>query len=89
MSLDLMDSPRWNLKHSAARAIAEATTSLSEGYDGIAEDQAAVLWPGLRKAVDGKTWEGKEVVVEAFAKFADKIRPGEFRDKIAPEVVKV
>jgi proteasome component ECM29 len=89
LSLELLDSPRWNLKHSAARSVAEATTVLSSGYDGMTEDQATIIWPALRKALDGKTWEGKEVVVEAFAKFADKLRTGEFRSKIAPDVVKV
>jgi proteasome component ECM29 len=89
MSTDLLDSPRWNLKHSAARSVAEATTVLSGGYDGVTEDQAVIVWPALRKALDGKTWEGKEVVVEAFAQFAEKLRSGDFKQKIAPEVVKV
>lgn len=89
LCLDLMDSPKWNLKHSAARSVADATTILAAGYDGIAEDQAEVIWPALKKALDGKTWEGKEVVIDAFAKFADKIRPGALKRKIAPEVAKV
>jgi proteasome component ECM29 len=89
LCLDLMDSPKWNLKHSAARSVADATTILAGGYDGIAEDQAEVIWPALKKALDGKTWEGKEVVVEAFAKFADTIRSGVLKSKIAPDVAKV
>jgi proteasome component ECM29 len=89
MSLELLDSPRWNLKHSAARSVTEATTILSSGYDGISQDQATIIWPALRKALEGKTWEGKEVVVEAFAKFASTIKPGDFRTKITPDVVKV
>lgn len=89
MSIDLLDSPRWNLKHSAARAVAEATTVLSGGYDGISEDQAVIIWPALGKALDGKTWEGKEVVVEAFAKFAEKARKGDFINTVAPQMAKV
>jgi proteasome component ECM29 len=88
MSEELLDSPRWNLKHSAARSVAEATTVLSNGYDGISEDQAAIVWPVLRLALGGKTWEGKEVVVEAFAKFAEKVKTGDFRSKIGPEAAK-
>jgi proteasome component ECM29 len=89
MSIDLLDSPRWNLKHSAARAVAEAIVILGSGYDGISEDQAAIMWPALRKALDGKTWEGKEVIIEAFAEFAEKIKKGDFRNKITSDVVKV
>ncbi|KIW03221.1 uncharacterized protein PV09_05445 [Verruconis gallopava] len=89
MSLELLDSPRWNLKHSAARSVAEATTALSSGYDGISEDQAALLWPALRKSLEGKTWDGKEEIVGAFARFSESVKPGKFRDGITSDIIKI
>jgi proteasome component ECM29 len=32
---------------------------------------AATLWPSLERALSGKTWDGKEVVLYAFAKFVE------------------
>jgi proteasome component ECM29 len=89
LALQLLDSPRWNLKHAAARAVSAATDALASGIDGIPKDQAEVLWPTLRKALDGKTWDGKEVVVQAFARFAETVKKDAFRDKITSEVIKV
>jgi proteasome component ECM29 len=89
LAVQLLDSPRWNLKHAAARAVAAATEALASGIDGIPKAQAEVIWPALRKALDGKTWNGKEVVVEAFAEFAKSVKDEEVRSKINAEVVKV
>ncbi|KAL8631653.1 hypothetical protein Q9189_002659 [Teloschistes chrysophthalmus] len=67
LALQYLDSPRWSLKHTAAFAIAEAINATG---DGINDSIAQIIWPGLQKAVDGKTWEGKERVLQAFVKFA-------------------
>jgi proteasome component ECM29 len=34
--------------------------------------QATAIWPTLEKALSGKTWDGKEAVVDAFARFVKK-----------------
>ncbi|KAL3457771.1 proteasome stabiliser-domain-containing protein [Aspergillus heterothallicus] len=47
-----LDSARWAIKHTAALAIADAINEY--------------LWPVLERALAGKTWEGKEKVLEAF-----------------------
>lgn len=62
-----LDSPRWAIKHTAARAIAQAVLSLDAEID---LPTAQLVWPVLEKALSGKTWEGKEVVLKALVKFA-------------------
>ena len=67
LAVRYLDSPRWSLKHTAAFSIAEAVNATGEDINGSV---AQVIWPGLEKAVDGKTWEGKERVLQAFVKFS-------------------
>ncbi|KAL8713530.1 MAG: hypothetical protein Q9220_002392 [cf. Caloplaca sp. 1 TL-2023] len=67
LALQYLDSPRWSLKHTAAFAIAGAIKATG---DDIGDSIAKAIWPGIQKAVDGKTWEGKEKILEAFVKFA-------------------
>lgn len=62
-----LDSARWAIKHTAARAIAQAVLSLQTEVD---LPTALLVWPALEKALSGKTWEGKEVVLTALVKFA-------------------
>jgi proteasome component ECM29 len=64
---DNLDSARWAIKHTAARAIAQAVLSLETDID---LPTAQLVWPALEKALSGKTWEGKEVVLTALVKFA-------------------
>jgi proteasome component ECM29 len=64
---DNLDSARWAIKHTAARAIAQAVLSLETDID---LPTAQLVWPTLEKALSGKTWEGKEVVLTALVKFA-------------------
>jgi len=33
---------------------------------------AKIVWPVLDKALSGKSWEGKEVVLEAFVRFVER-----------------
>ncbi|KAL8703606.1 MAG: hypothetical protein Q9201_003205 [Fulgogasparrea decipioides] len=67
LAMQYLGSPRWSLKHTAAFAVAEATNATG---DEINDSFAQIIWPGLQKAVDGKTWEGKERILEAFVRFA-------------------
>lgn len=62
-----LDSARWAIKHTAARAIAQAVLSLEAEIDLTT---AQLVWPVLEKALSGKTWEGKEVLLTALVKFA-------------------
>ncbi|OQO09014.1 hypothetical protein B0A48_05905 [Cryoendolithus antarcticus] len=64
-----LDSAQWVLKQTAARTVADAVMSIAASDNGISPDTAKVLWPSLEKALGGKTWEGKEVVLGAFVKF--------------------
>lgn len=68
---DNLDSPRWAIKHTAARAIAQAVLSLDAEID---LQTAMLIWPVLEKALSGKTWEGKEVVLKGFVKFSSQAR---------------
>ncbi|CAL5867715.1 uncharacterized protein PFLUO_LOCUS1934 [Penicillium psychrofluorescens] len=66
---DNLDSPRWAIKHTAARAIAQAVLALDAEID---LSTAQLVWPVLERALSGKTWEGKEVVLKALVKFASQ-----------------
>ncbi|KAK8197641.1 proteasome stabiliser-domain-containing protein [Phyllosticta capitalensis] len=67
-----LDSQQWALKHAAAKAIAEAVNALASSLDEISRANAEILWPALDKALEGKSWEGKEVVLNAFARFVER-----------------
>lgn len=69
--LENLESPRWATKHTAALGIANAVTSLDPELDVVTSER---LWPVLEKALAGKTWEGKEVVLKAFVKFAGQAK---------------
>ncbi|KAJ6092920.1 hypothetical protein N7486_008209 [Penicillium sp. IBT 16267x] len=64
---DNLDSARWAIKHTAARAMAQAVLALEVEMD---LPTAQLVWPVLEKALAGKTWKGKEVVLTALVKFA-------------------
>ena len=85
-----LDSPRWVLKHTASRAIAQTLIAASSSAVHMSASQAEILWPVLVKAIGGKTWEGKEVVLIAFVKFVEK--GGELwenKKEVADEITKV
>ncbi|OJD31126.1 proteasome component [Diplodia corticola] len=67
-----LDSPRWTLKHTAAKAVAEATNALASTVEDISVSNAETIWPALDKALGGKSWEGKEIVLQAFARFVER-----------------
>lgn len=56
-----LDSPRWSIKHTSAFAISDLIESSG---NEITESNARLIWPAIEKAVLGKTWEGKEKVLE-------------------------
>ncbi|MCJ1471847.1 proteasome component M29 [Lambiella insularis] len=62
-----LNSPRWSIKHTAAFAIADVVKSLGSE---VSTSNAQLIWPSLEKAIGGKTWDGKESVLEAFVAFA-------------------
>ncbi|KAF9886201.1 proteasome component M29 [Aspergillus nanangensis] len=66
-----LDSPRWAIKHTAALGLANAITALDPELDLATTE---LLWPVLERALAGKTWEGKEVVLGAFVKFAGQAK---------------
>ena len=72
LSTTYLDSPQWTLKHTSARAVADATTVAAALEAAISEKVGGELWPALEKALGGKTWEGKEVVLYAFVRFVEK-----------------
>ncbi|OJJ47444.1 hypothetical protein ASPZODRAFT_130907 [Penicilliopsis zonata CBS 506.65] len=66
-----LDSPRWAVKHTAALAIADGIKSLDHKIDAPTGE---LLWPVLETALAGKTWDGKEAVLQAFVKFQQQAR---------------
>ena len=61
-----LDSPRWSVKHTSALAIADVV--ISSGAE-ISDSNAKIIWPALEKAVGGKTWEGKEKILQGLVQF--------------------
>lgn len=85
-----LDSAQWTLKHTAARTVADSVMSVSVSEGQISADAAKLLWPSLEKALGGKTWEGKEVVLTAFVKFAQTAKTWYLKDSaVAAAIVKV
>lgn len=77
-----LDSPRWGIKHASALTMAELVTSFGSE---ISVKDAELMWRVLEKALAGKSWAGKEVVLDAFVQFTRKSRGfwearGEIRD---------
>ncbi|RAL08677.1 ECM29 family proteasome component [Aspergillus homomorphus CBS 101889] len=66
-----LESARWAIKHTAALGLANAVTSLDAEIDLATSEY---IWPVLERALAGKTWDGKEVVLKAFAKFAKQAK---------------
>jgi proteasome component ECM29 len=80
-----LESQKWVLKHSAAKTIADTIMATTTGSETIAKANTEIIWPALDKAMGGKTWEGKEVVLEAFVRFVER---GESLWKDEPKVSK-
>jgi proteasome component ECM29 len=82
-------SQQWGIKHTIATAIADLISCLDSVIDGdYTTAQAAAIWPLLEQALGGKTWDGKEAVVDSFHQFVTKAKPlwesqGDQMDKIA------
>ena len=62
-----LDSARWSIKHTSALAVADVVTSSGTA---ISDANARAVWPALEKALSGKTWEGKEIVLKALIHLA-------------------
>ncbi|GAB7355231.1 hypothetical protein MBLNU459_g5782t2 [Dothideomycetes sp. NU459] len=71
MCVENLGSPQWAVKHTAARSIADATMAVASISSNMDATSAALLWPALERALDGKTWAGKEVVLYAFVKLVE------------------
>jgi len=69
MAVQHLESAQWALKHTAARTVAAATVALADLSTGFADKTGEVIWPALEKSLTGKTWEGKEVVLDALVRF--------------------
>lgn len=62
-----LDSARWLIKHTSAFAVADVVISSGSA---ISDAHARMVWPALEKALSGKTWEGKEIIVRALIHLA-------------------
>lgn len=70
-----LDSPQWTLKHTSARTVADCVMAASAGESELSAATGAALWPAVEKALGGKTWDGKDVVLSAFVKFVEVAKP--------------
>ena len=88
LTLEHLVSPKWVLKHTASRTIAAVVDAITSNIgQTMSASEAETLLKPLQIALGGKTWEGKEVVLQAFATFVEK-GPEEFlsREEVKTEV---
>lgn len=81
-----LDSTRWSLKHSSAFSIADVIASSGTS---ISDANAKIIWPALEKALSGKTWEGKEIVLKALIQYVKKNTYWSTEAKLAQQVEKI
>lgn len=62
-----LTSQRWAIKQTAALSLADACKSI--GTD-LSAEQLHILWPVLVSATSGKSWDGKEAVLDALVSLA-------------------
>jgi proteasome component ECM29 len=70
----LLENNQWTIKHAGARSIAEATDAVASLDPMSSPVQAPKVWPSLEKALGGRSWEGKEVILKAFVDFVSKVK---------------
>jgi proteasome component ECM29 len=87
-----LDSRQWAIKHTAAKAVADAILSITSavGSENLDKNASEKIWPVLDKALSGKSWDGKEVVLDAFVRFVERgeswWKEGEERAKVLEKV---
>ena len=74
LCMTYLDSAQWSLKHTSAKAVADATKAISSLEGTVSEIVGEQVWPAIEKALSGKTWDGKEDVLYAFVKFVETCR---------------
>ena len=61
-------SPLWPIKHACCLAVAELAKA-SEAIGQWNEKDARMIWPLIKEALSGKTWDGKEKVLNSYPIF--------------------
>jgi len=87
-----LESRQWAIKHTAARTVADAVLQITNavGSEKIKPTSAKIIWPVLDKALSGKSWDGKEVVLEAFVRFVERAEEyWKHEDAVAKDLEKV
>lgn len=69
LAMENIKSARWSAKQTSAFALADAATAIA---NDITAAQMETLWPAMVAATSGKSWTGKEKVLEAFVVVATK-----------------
>ncbi|KAJ4984646.1 proteasome component ECM29 [Stagonosporopsis vannaccii] len=69
-----LESRQWAIKHTAAKAVADAVLSITSavGSENLDKSTAEKIWPVLDKALSGKSWDGKDIVLDAFVRFVER-----------------
>jgi len=90
LSSNNLGSRQWNIKHTAALAVAEAVKAIAASKGNISEADAQKLWPPLKIALADKSWDGKEHVLEGFVSFVKHATPFWTAHKeVADDITKV
>ncbi|KAH8731379.1 proteasome stabiliser-domain-containing protein [Phaeosphaeriaceae sp. PMI808] len=69
-----LDARQWVIKHTAAKTVANAVLAITSavGSDTLEPQTCVRIWPVLDRALSGKSWEGKEVVLDGFVRFVER-----------------
>ncbi|KAF8468822.1 proteasome stabiliser-domain-containing protein [Kalaharituber pfeilii] len=71
LATESLASQRWVVKQTAAITIADICTSIGKE---LTKDQLELMYPAMVTAVGGKSWEGKEKVLEGFVELGGSIQ---------------
>ena len=74
LATPLLDNARWRVRHAAVWTVADVAGALKDLDASAVVGDARKVWPALKKALEGKSWDGKERVLEAFVGFSEKAR---------------
>lgn len=85
---DTADSHRWAIKHASALSLATLVKAF-DSDDCIEDDKAKLIWPVLEHAIGGKTWEGKEKVLDGFVKFCLKTQDFRVKNEVVQKQMTV
>lgn len=81
-------SPLWPIKHACCFAVASVVSSM-ESIEKYSHQTAELVWGLVQDALDGKTWAGKEKIIEVYPKFVQQAQSLWNDGKVSQQMKKI